>query len=100
MDYIQIIGLSAAVLTTAANIPQTYRIIKTKSTKDISTVTYSMLLIGFMLWVAYGVLRKDYPVLIANGISVLVSSTILFLKFSSKAVLEKINEKVTRNDES
>jgi len=95
MDYIQIIGLVAAVLTTAANIPQTYKIIKTKSTKDISVLTYSMLIVGFILWVVYGVIREDYPVLIANSISVLVCSTILFLKFSSSKTLNKINDKVT-----
>ena len=98
MDYIQIIGLSAAVLTTAANIPQTYKIIKTKSTKDISTVTYGMLLIGFAMWVAYGILREDYPVLIANSISVLVCSTILFLKFCTAEALDKISEKVTPDE--
>lgn len=98
MDYIQIIGLSAAVLTTVANIPQTYKIIKTKSTKDISTVTYSMLIGGFVLWVIYGAMREDYPVLIANSISALVCSVILFLKFSSAEVLNKINEKVTPDE--
>jgi len=98
MDYIQIIGLTAAVLTTAANIPQTYKIVKTKSTKDISTVTYSMLIVGFVLWVAYGIMREDYPVLIANSISVLVCATILFLKFSSSSVLDKINDKVTPDE--
>lgn len=98
MDYIQIIGLFAAVLTTAANIPQTYKIIKTKSTEDISVTTYSMLIVGFVLWVVYGVIREDYPVLIANSISMLVCSTILFLKFSSAEVLDKINEKVTPDE--
>lgn len=95
MDCIQIIGLSAAVLTTLANIPQTYKIIKTKSTKDISIATYSMLIVGFILWVVYGVVREDYPVIIANGISVLICSTILFLKFTSRESLEKINDKLT-----
>lgn len=98
MDYIQIIGLSAAVLTTAANIPQTYKMIKTKSTKDVSTATYGMLLVGFAMWVAYGILREDYPVLIANSISVLVCSVILFLKFCTPEALDKISEKVTPDE--
>ena len=98
MDYIQIIGISAAVLTTAANIPQTYKMIKTKSTKDVSLTTYSMLIIGFVLWVVYGVIREDYPVLIANSISVIVCTTILILKFSSSETLEKIKDKVTPDE--
>lgn len=94
MDYIQIIGFGAAVLTTAANIPQAYKIIKTKSTKSISTITYSMLLIGFMLWITYGILDSDLPIILANGISALVTITILFLKHTSKAVLNDIHDKV------
>lgn len=98
MDYIQVIGLSAAAVTTAANIPQTYKIIKTKSAKDISVVTYSMLLAGFVLWVVYGFIREDYPVLIANSISVLVCSTILFLKLTSRKSLDKIKQKIASDE--
>lgn len=94
MDFIQIIGFGAAIVTTAANIPQAYKIIKSKSTKDISTVTYSMLGVGFALWITYGVLQQDYPIIIANGISLLVCISILLLKFSSKETLEALNEKM------
>ena len=40
MDYIQIIGYAAAILNAAANFPQTYKIIKAKSTDNISVNTY------------------------------------------------------------
>ena len=99
MDYIQIIGLAAAVLTTAANIPQAYKIIKTKSTKSISTMTYSLLLMGFVVWITYGFLREDLPIILANGISALVRITILFLKHTSKAVLEDLHDKITNDNQ-
>ncbi len=95
MDYIQILGLAAAALTTAANIPQAYKIVKTKSTKSISTITYSLLLTGFIVWIIYGIYREDVPIIIANGISALVSITILFLKHTSKQVLEELHDKIT-----
>lgn len=98
MDYIEIIGLAAAFLTTAANIPQAYKIIKTKSTKSISTITYSMLLIGFIMWITYGILDHDLPIILANGISGLVTLIILFLKHTSKKVLEEIHDKVMNTD--
>lgn len=94
MDYIQILGLLAAVFTTGANFPQTYKIIKTKSTKDISKVTYSMLLCGGIMWLVYGILRMDIPIIIANGISATICGIILILKFSSKKVLEDLNKKM------
>ncbi|HEX8268973.1 MAG TPA: SemiSWEET transporter [Flavobacterium sp.] len=100
MDEVQLLGLAAAVFTTAANIPQTYKMIKTKSTKSISTVTYAMLLTGFLVWIAYGIFRDDLPIIIANGISALISSTILFLKHSSKEVLDNLHEKLSPDSDS
>lgn len=94
MDYIKLLGLLAALFTTIANFPQAYKIIRTKSTKDISPITYSMLLIGGLLWVVYGIIRGDLPVILANGISATTSAVILLLKISSRRVIEAIHETV------
>ena len=94
MDYIKIIGLAAAVFTTIANIPQTYKIIKSKSTADISGMTYIILLIGLLLWIAYGIFTQDLPIILANGISAATSILILILNYSSDKVVEKVHEKV------
>lgn len=94
MDYIYIIGIVAAVFTTLANIPQTYKIIKEKNTEGVSTYTYTILLIGNMLWVTYGILKTDWPIIIANGITVITCLIILSLNFTSQKVIEAIHEKV------
>ncbi|MGK4568809.1 SemiSWEET family sugar transporter [Flavobacterium sp. 3HN19-14] len=94
MDYIKIIGLAAAVFTTIANVPQTYKIIKDKTTKGVSPTTYFILLIGLGLWIAYGIIREDFPVILANGISALIAITILILYYNSDKVIEDIHEKV------
>lgn len=94
MDAIQIVGLFAAALTTAANLPQAYIIIREKSTQHISSVTYSLLLLGTGCWAAYGIAKSDWPILIANAISVLTCTVILVLKFTSKKVMDKVNESV------
>ncbi len=80
MDYIQILGLSAAVFTTGANIPQTIKVIKTRSTKSLSAATYGMLFTGGVLWVIYGVIRKDIPVILANAVAGSLCGIILFMK--------------------
>ena len=95
MDYIDILGYVAALLTTAANLPQTYKIIKTKSTKDISLVTYLMLTAGCGLWLIYAILNSDIPLLIANAISTTICIIILILKLISKEKLENLSEKIT-----
>jgi len=89
MDYIKILGLAAAFFTTAANIPQAIKVIKTRSTKSLSTATYIMLFIGMVLWVVYGIMRQDLPIILANSIAGALCGIILFMKlwarFGSKA---------------
>lgn len=95
MNYTALIGYVAAILTTAANFPQTYKIIKTKSTKDISFTTYIFLTIGCGLWVIYGILNNDIPLIIANGISTSICVIILILKLLSKKQLQDLSKKIT-----
>lgn len=94
MDEIQILGLAAAALTTIANFPQAYKIIKTKNTRDISAVTYALLLSGLLLWLAYGIIKSDLPIIIGNGIAATLAGTILFLKFVSPKVLDALHDSV------
>jgi MtN3 and saliva related transmembrane protein len=63
----------AAALTTAAYIPQAYKTIKTRSTKDLSLVTFSMLFVGTILWFVYGLYIHDTPLMLANGITATLS---------------------------
>ena len=84
MDTFTIIGLVAAICTTISFLPQVIRIIKTKHTKDLSLAMYSILTIGLFLWLVYGILVKDLPVIIANSISLLCAAIILVLKIKYK----------------
>ena len=57
MNWTSVIGTIAAILTTAASLPQAIKIIRTRSVKDISALTYTLLFIGLALWTAYVVLK-------------------------------------------
>lgn len=80
MDYVQVLGLLAAILTTGANIPQTIKVIKTRSTKSLSWATYAMLFLGMLFWVAYGVIKEDIPIILANAVAGSLCGIILFMK--------------------
>jgi MtN3 and saliva related transmembrane protein len=84
MDLLQVLGLAAAVFTTAANIPQAIKVIRTRSTKSLSAATYAMLFIGMVLWVIYGFLRDDLPIILANAIAGALCGIILFMKLWAK----------------
>ena len=94
MDWTSILGFTAAFFTTVCNIPQAVKIIRTKETKGVSAPTYAALFIGLVIWVIYGILKEDWPVIVANTISALICGIVLFLKLTSKKVLEDIHKKV------
>ena len=75
-----VIGLAAAVCTTAANLPQLKKAWITGQTDDLSLKTLLLLGSGLMLWVIYGLLQRDVVIMLANGISLLILSVILYLK--------------------
>lgn len=80
MDKTLIIGLVAASLTTFAFLPQSIRAIKTKHTKDISLPMLIMLEIGVVIWIIYGSMISDIPLLAANTISFIFVTITLALK--------------------
>jgi MtN3 and saliva related transmembrane protein len=84
MDYPQIIGFTAAALITLANVPQAIKIIRTKSTKGISSWSYGILFFGNLCWLAYGILRSDLPIIISNSISSLLCGIIWGMRIFSK----------------
>ncbi|MDD3421546.1 MAG: SemiSWEET transporter [Methanocellales archaeon] len=84
MDVFTIIGLVAATCTTISFVPQVIRTIKTKHTKDLSLTMYSIFTTGIFLWLVYGILIKDLPIIIANAITLLFTFTILILKIKYK----------------
>ena len=80
MSFETVLGLLAGSLTTIAFLPQVIRTWRTRSTADISLVMFLILCTGVALWLVYGLIRGDWPVIIANGFTLVLASTILFFK--------------------
>ncbi|MBI5491800.1 MAG: SemiSWEET transporter [Deltaproteobacteria bacterium] len=74
------LGIFAGALTTTSFLPQVWKTWRTRHTKDISIFMFLMLFIGITLWVAYGIVRQDLPVIIANCVSLFFVAIILFFK--------------------
>ena len=75
-----VIGLTAAVCTTAANLPQLKKAWTTGQTDDLSLKTLLLFGSGLALWVVYGIFQVDVVIILANGVSLLFLSVILYLK--------------------
>jgi MtN3 and saliva related transmembrane protein len=75
-----VIGIAAAILTTVSFVPQLIRILRTKHTKDLSLLTFSLFFLGVFLWLIYGMLIKELPVILANAATLIVALLILINK--------------------
>ena len=80
MSFETALGLLAGSLTTIAFLPQVIRTWRTRSPADIPLVMFLILCTGIALWLVYGLVRGDWPVIIANGFTLVLASTILFFK--------------------
>jgi MtN3 and saliva related transmembrane protein len=81
----QIIGFIAGILTTVAVLPQLIKSWKTKKVMDISPFMFVLLLGGVGLWVVYGIIKNDYPIILTNGISFLLNSSMLLIMLLYKS---------------
>ncbi len=84
MNTIQLLGLLAGSCTTAAFIPQVIKTWKSRSAKDLSLGMFSIFCAGVVLWLVYGLLIMDIPVIIANLVTLVLASFLLFLKLRWK----------------
>lgn len=80
MDAVTILGLVAAALTTTAFLPQLLKTWRTKSAKDVSLWMLITFSIGVFLWLIYGLCIQSVPVILANLITLVLSSINLLLK--------------------
>ena len=80
VSHLTLLGLAAAACTTLAFLPQVIKTWRTRSTKDVSLGMFLILNTGILLWLVYGFLRLDVPLIVANGITLMLASTILVFK--------------------
>lgn len=79
-----LIGYTAATLTTLAFIPQTLRSWRTRDLSGVSLGMYTLFSLGVALWLVYGVVLESWPIIIANTITLGLSGTVLCLKLRHK----------------
>jgi MtN3 and saliva related transmembrane protein len=83
MNIVDYVGSFAATCTTVAFIPQAIQSYRTRDLSGISLPMYSIFTAGVTLWLVYGLLKQDWPIIIANVITVALSAMILILKVNA-----------------
>jgi MtN3 and saliva related transmembrane protein len=77
---ILLVSAIAATLTTAAFVPQAVHIIRYKETKAISLVMYVTFASGVALWLVFGALIGNWPIMISNAITLMLTLAIVGMK--------------------
>ncbi len=80
LEAVTVLGLVAAFCTTFAFVPQVAKAWRTRSTADISLGMFGLMTFGIVLWLVYGAIKSDVPLVLANLVTLGLSATILYLK--------------------
>lgn len=81
IGWTEVLGLVAGACTTAAVTPQIWKAWKTKEVEDVSVGMYLVLITGLALWLIYGIIEKDIPIIATNGTALLLNLFMLYLIF-------------------
>lgn len=84
IDTFEIIGLTAAALTTSAFVPQVYKTYKTKSVDGLSLTMYIVFLTGIILWLIYGIHLKSLAMILSNIVTGLLALLLILFKLRYK----------------
>ena len=79
METDTIIGYLAAVCSMISFTPQAWKIIKTRETASISVQMYAITVLGFALWLTFGVMKREWPIILTNGVCLVLSAFILVM---------------------
>ena len=74
------LGTIAGTLCTISFVPQVIRIAKNKNTRDISLATFLIFACGVTTWLIYGIFIREWPVIIANAVTLLLTLVIIAMK--------------------
>jgi MtN3 and saliva related transmembrane protein len=75
----EIVGLIAGICTSISLLPQLFKLLKHKKAEDISIFYLALLFVGLAMWIWYGILREDTPILVTNGFSLIINGIIIVL---------------------
>ncbi|WP_428033797.1 SemiSWEET transporter [Amphritea sp.] len=92
MENFTLIGLLAATCTTCSFVPQVIHILRTGNVDGISLMMYSVFTIGVALWLVYGLILGDIPVILANVVTLVLASMVLILTLAKRRKSKQMNK--------
>ncbi len=75
------VGTAAGLFSMASFVPQVVKIVREKRAEGVALQTYVLTVTGFVLWIAYGIMLKSWPVAVSNSVNLMLSAAILVLRW-------------------
>lgn len=94
MDTVTALGFLAALCSIVSFMPQAWKIVKSRDTRSISTGMYAVTVMGFALWLTYGALLSQWPLIVTNGVCLLLSLFILAMKLLPQVQKEGVADTI------
>ncbi|MFU0505796.1 SemiSWEET family sugar transporter [Pseudaminobacter sp. NGMCC 1.201702] len=92
METVTLVGYLAALCSMTSFTPQAWKIIKTRDTGSISAPMYAITALGFACWLAFGIMKNEWPIIITNGVCLVLSAFILLMTVLPRAQKEAVAE--------
>ncbi|MGI0020245.1 MAG: SemiSWEET family sugar transporter [Nitrososphaera sp.] len=83
--FVTIVGSMAATLTTSSFVPQMVKAYRTKRMQDVSPYLMALFASGTTLWLAYGIFKSDWVIIIANALGTAFNLVLLYMKYAYKS---------------
>ena len=83
MTSLQVVGFLASLLSVLNQFPQAIKVFRTKDTHSISLTMYCIVVVCITLWLVYGIMLKDGPLIWANGLSLFPITYIFIMKLTN-----------------
>ena len=96
MQFTTILGYAAALFSTASFAPQAWKIIRSRQTRDISLGMYTLTVTAFAAWLGFGILRREWPLVLSNSICLCLAGFILLMKLLPQSGKRKVAETLTK----
>ncbi len=94
MDAVTIVGLLAALASMTSFSTQAWKIIKSGNSDGLSAVAYSITVLAFALWIAYGVMLGQWPLIVSNGVCLILSGFILVMTMLPRRETQEVAAKL------
>ncbi|MGZ5190069.1 MAG: SemiSWEET family sugar transporter, partial [Flavisolibacter sp.] len=81
MTALQILGMTAGSISAITFLPQVIKTWKSRSAEDISMLTFTFATVSVIMWLIYGIILKDIPIIYTNSLVLICSVIMLYFKF-------------------